>query len=188
VLSDGDLELRPVTQDDLQAMYAWTVDAPTHLISDSRPLLPLTWERYRDRFTSKPAGPDNESFTITADGRQVGFCQLTMFDHLARNAMIGITLAPGERGRHFGRRAVRLLVDHAFRDRGLHRVWLGTSAINEAGQRAYRAVGFVEETREREQSWVDGRYVDEIRMGILRREWDARLRDEDGEGVDDARR
>ncbi|MEP7054159.1 MAG: GNAT family protein [Actinomycetota bacterium] len=173
MLVDGDLTLRPVTEEDLPARYAWTVDAQTHLIADSRPLLPITWERYLERSAGRPSSPDNELYTIEVDGRRVGHCQLTLFDHLARSAMVGITLAPGERGRHVGRRSVRLLVDHGFRDRGLHRVWLGTSSDNIAGQRADRAVGFVQETLEREQSWVDGRYVDEMRMSILRHEWDA---------------
>jgi len=158
VLQDGDLTLRPITADDLPAMYEWTIDAATHLISDSRPLLPITWERYVERRAARPATPDNELYAIDVAGRLVGACQLTLFDHLARSAMVGITLDPGERGKHFGRRAVALLVEHGFRDRGLHRIWLGTSADNEAGQRAYRAVGFVQETTERERSWVDGRW------------------------------
>lgn len=174
MLYDGDLRLRPIISDDLAAMYEWEVNAATHLIADGRPLRPLTWERYQERAALRPSGPDSEHFTIAIADRQVGYCQLVDFDHLARSAMVGITLAPGERGQHIGRRAVALLVDHGFRDRGLHRVWLGTSAANEAGQRAYLSVGFVAETRERERSWVDGRYVDEIQMSILRPEWEAR--------------
>lgn len=174
MLSDGDLVLRPMVPDDLAANYAWLIDTATHLIAGSRPLLPHTWEGYQERIAARPTDPDSEHFTITLAGRQVGYCQLVSYNHLARSAMVGITLAPDARGQHIGRRSVQLLVDHAFRDRGLHRVWLGTSALNEAGQRAYHAVGFVDETLERERSWVDGRYVDEIRMGILRPEWEAR--------------
>ncbi|MEO6714785.1 MAG: GNAT family protein [Mycobacteriales bacterium] len=174
MFADGEIALRPLVPDDLPARYAWRIDTQTHLISDSRPLLPITWERFVEHQSGRVKSPDHEDFTITRGGQQVGYCQLVLYDNLARSAMLGISLAPDARGQHIGRRACELLLDHAFRDRGLHRVWLGTSSINEAGQRAYRAAGFIEETRERERSWVDGRYVDEIRMGILRREWEAR--------------
>jgi RimJ/RimL family protein N-acetyltransferase len=172
MFSDGDLTLRPMTLDDVRATYDWTIDAPTNLVNGGPPLIPLTWEHYRDRWAARPSGPDRADFTIAADERQVGFCMLALFDHLARSAMLGITLAPDARGRHIGRRAMRLLVDYGFDDRGLNRIWLGTLAINEPGLRAYRAVGFVEETREREAAWVDGTYVDGVRMGLLRSEWE----------------
>ncbi|HEY7357566.1 MAG TPA: GNAT family protein, partial [Ktedonobacterales bacterium] len=68
--------------------------------------------------------------------------------------------------------AVRLLLDYAFRLRNLHKVWLRVVSTNERAIRAYRACGFVEEGRLREQTWGDGRYVDDVYMGILRTEWE----------------
>src|SRR5687767_746468 len=103
MLSDGDLTLRPVAPEDLDALYLWDIDPQTHFIAGGpRPLIPVTAERHRERFTTKSSGPDSEDFTITVDGRQVGYCQLAMFDHLARSAMVGIVLAPDARGQHIG--------------------------------------------------------------------------------------
>jgi RimJ/RimL family protein N-acetyltransferase len=174
MLSDGQVTLRPIRPADLDAMYDWTVDAATHLISDPRPLLPLTRAGYDARRAEQEPAPDRVEFTIELGGRCAGYCQLVFFDHLARRAMVGITIAPGERGRHVGRRALALLVDYGFRHRNLHRVWLGTQSRNEAGLRAYTAVGFVEESRSRDAVWADGHYVDEVTMGVLRSEWLAR--------------
>ena len=42
----------------------------------------------------------------------------------------------------YGRDAVRLLLDHAFRHRNAHKVWLSVNATNERGIRAYQRVGF----------------------------------------------
>ena len=50
---------------------------------------------------------------------------------------------------------------------------LTTLASNERAIRAYRACGLVEEGRLREHAWSDGRWQDEIVMGILRDEWEA---------------
>ena len=64
-----------------------------------------------------------------------------------------------------------LLLDYAFRLRNLRRVWLEVYADNERGIRAYKSCDFVEEGRMREHVWLEGRYVDNVIMGILREEW-----------------
>jgi RimJ/RimL family protein N-acetyltransferase len=92
-------------------------------------------------------------------------------DPLARNAAVGVSLAPDQRGKGYGRDVVKVLVDFGFRHRNLHRVWLEALATNEAGLRAYAAAGFVEEGRLRDHAWVDGAYVDMVRMAVLRSDW-----------------
>jgi RimJ/RimL family protein N-acetyltransferase len=61
-----------------------------------------------------------------------------------------------------------LLLDYAFRLKNLRRVWLEVLASNE---RAIRSCGFVEEGRMHEHVWLDGRYLDNVLMGILGDEW-----------------
>lgn len=39
----------------------------------------------------------------------------------------------------------------------------------------YESLGFVHEGRRREHLWFDGKYHDEIEMGILRDEWKEKL-------------
>ena len=55
-----------------------------------------------------------------------------------------------------------------------HRIALGVFEFNARAQAVYRKVGFVDEGREREAYYQDGRYWDVLRMSILREEWDAR--------------
>ncbi len=50
-------------------------------------------------------------------------------------------------------------------------MWLEVHASNERAIRAYRSCGFVEEGRMREHIWLDGRYLDNVLMGVLRDEW-----------------
>ena len=71
------------------------------------------------------------------------------------------------------REAVTLLRDYAFTHRNCHHIMLTTMASNERAIRAYRACGFVAEGRLREHAWSDGRWQDEIVMGILRNEWES---------------
>ena len=50
---------------------------------------------------------------------------------------------------------------------------VGVNGANERAYRCYKACGFVEEGRRREQVWSNGRYDDYIEMGLLDREWAA---------------
>ena len=61
----------------------------------------------------------------------------------------------------------RQLVEFAFRDLGLHRVWLQVFATNARALKAYEKAGFAREGRMREGVFVDGRFVDVVAMGIL---------------------
>ena len=75
-----------------------------------------------------------------------------------------------ERGHGYGTEAVRLLLDFAFKDLNLHRVYLRVFVTNEAALRVYEKVGFVREGVLREAAYIDGKYVDVAVLGILRDE------------------
>ncbi|MGH2516473.1 MAG: GNAT family N-acetyltransferase, partial [Ktedonobacterales bacterium] len=77
-------------------------------------------------------------------------------------------------GKCYGRDAINTLLDWAFRIQNYRRILLHTLANNERAIRAYRACGFVEEGRMRQDDYVNGQYVDTLIMGILRPEWEAR--------------
>lgn len=113
-------------------------------------------------------------FVIEVDGVVVGDIGLHHRDQRARVSAFGISiLDPSYIGQGYGREATRLFLDWAFRIQNYQRIWLDTAADNERAIRAYKAVGFVEEGRQRGQFYVDGRYVDAVLMGMLRAEWEA---------------
>jgi RimJ/RimL family protein N-acetyltransferase len=122
-------------------------------------------------------GPPNKiDFVIEVDGACIGQCVLFNFDVAAHHCELGIAIGDKEYwGRGYGREAVKLLLDYAFRVRNLRRVWLEVNAANERAIQAYTACGFVEEGRKREHVWLAGRYVDYVIMGVLREEWRASL-------------
>ena len=119
-------------------------------------------------------GRDDAGFAIEADGKFIGQCALFQFDHTAHTCMLGITIGDHAYwGRGYGRDAVRVLLDYAFRLRNMHRVYLSVNGNNERAMRAYKACGFVEEGRLRSHAWSDGAYIDLVYMGILCDEWQA---------------
>ncbi|MFN2465972.1 MAG: GNAT family N-acetyltransferase [Candidatus Dormibacteria bacterium] len=48
-----------------------------------------------------------------------------------------------------------------------------TQAGNEVGRRSYEKAGFTLEGTRRSASFVEGRRVDQLLMGLLREEWEA---------------
>lgn len=166
--------LRPITHDDLPRLREFHNDLEVELASGGDPPTPRTLEALQKRFEREAEDPPRlvTNFAIEADGKLVGNCGLFGIDETARHAELGITIGDREYWGHgYGREAVRMLLDYAFRLRNLRRVWLEVHAGNEPATRAYKSCGFVEEGRMREHVWLDGRYVDNIIMGVLRDEW-----------------
>jgi RimJ/RimL family protein N-acetyltransferase len=102
--------------------------------------------------------------------RLIGVCQLHSISAVHRSAELQIRIGePRARGRGYGVEAVRLLVDFAFRDLNLHRVWLRVFRTNTRALKTYAAAGFAKEGVMRDAAFVNGRFVDVVAMGITRR-------------------
>ena len=169
--------LRATTREDLACLTRFENDLGFVLAGGGDPPEPVPLERLQRDFDREISDPPEGKieFAIEADGAYIGRCGLYNIDRTARHAELGIGIGDGEyRGRGYGREAVGLLLDYAFRLRNLRRVWLEVHAANERGIRAYRACGFVEEGRMREHVWLGGRYADDVIMGVLRDEWEGR--------------
>jgi RimJ/RimL family protein N-acetyltransferase len=175
VLTGDRVTLRPVRPEDYELLYAWRVELATWGHQTDEPPYPMTLAEYvRGREEAALDQRKGVTFAAEVDGELVGRGVLFAFDELARNAELGVGLGPEHRGKGYGTEIVGLLLGFGFTYRHLHRIWLECTATNERAIRAYLAAGFVEEGRLREQAWVAGRYVDMVRMGILRAEWEAR--------------
>ena len=162
--------LRPFRPEDVEPLWQTRLDRVTWAQTSDGPLLPQPLAEYRARY-EKPSTGDDAQFAVEAEGALAGRCGLFHVDPLARHAELGILLLPGARGRGYGKDVLRVLLDYAFRSRNLRRVHLQTLTSNAAAVAAYRAVGFVEEGRQREHAWVEGQYEDVLLMGVLRSEW-----------------
>lgn len=167
--------LRAISREDLPRLQAFANDLEVELAGGGDPPVPRSFEQIVRDFEREASEPprDRTNFAIEADGACIGTGGLFGIDRNARHAELGIGIGDkGYWGRGYGREAVSLLLDYAFRLRNLRRVWLEVHSANERAIRSYRSCGFVEEGRMREHTWLDGRYVDNVIMGVLREEWD----------------
>lgn len=168
--------LRAIQSIDLRRQWEFNNDLEFELLGGGDPPEPQALERLEAEWAERVhrGGRDGMNFAIEADGLYIGTCGLFGVDATARTCEVGIGIGdPAYRGRGYGRDALRVLLDYAFRLRNFRKVWLRVNGDNARASATYRACGFVEEGRLRRHVWSAGEYVDLVYMGLLREEWRA---------------
>ncbi len=167
--------LRPLEPEDLDLVHEWHEDGDFRRIMGDRPRsLAQRRRRYDEQVMEQ-----GDSFYLFAvcrieDGAMIGRMDLFEIDRVNGSAAFGIGIGShADRGRGYGPDAVNAVVDFCFGELRLERVWLVTDEDNRHAQATYRRCGFVEESRRR-RAYIDrGRMLDEIKMAILRADWEA---------------
>jgi RimJ/RimL family protein N-acetyltransferase len=166
---EGELiRLRPFEEDDIPRVneLVWDPDVSRYLAiawPESVAGTRAFWERTR-------AGAESEgpTFVIETLGAElVGLCGMFDMSRRDRQAELGIWIGKDHWDKGYGTDAVRTLCRFGFREMNLRRISLSVYDINLRGLRAYEKAGFREEGRARRAHFIDGRYCDVIRMGLL---------------------
>jgi RimJ/RimL family protein N-acetyltransferase len=165
--------LRRPQPDDLSAVVRWYRDPELARLTryQTRPMTHVDVERF---FQVRMMSPDALAYSIAElpDWRLIGFTTFSSLDPDNGSVLFHITI--GERdawGRGLGTEATELMLAHAFERLALHRVGLTVFSYNLRAIRAYKKAGFRVEGRLRDAIQRDGRYFDEVQMGILADEW-----------------
>lgn len=160
--------LRTVERDDaelVQRAYnepafqeGFPLDAPSNL--------PAIEDRIED------VAEDDDSIYLLAcvDGDPVGSVSLRRMNR--SHGMLAYWVLPDHRGQGYVTEAAALLVDHAFEEVGLHRVFAWTIDDNAASQAVLDRLGFAHEGTYREHVYTRGEHRDTEHYGLLEREWD----------------
>jgi ribosomal-protein-alanine N-acetyltransferase len=159
-------------QADLHAYERWVNDTETteHMSIGRYPITKTKLIEYIKRYNS------SQDFLLgiflKEDDRHIGNITLHYIDTQNRSAEIGILIGEKDcRGHGYGREAVAVLAAHAFNRLGLHKLTTGMVEGNIASQRMFEKAGFVQEGRLRESFYINGRYCDCLRYGLIASEW-----------------
>jgi RimJ/RimL family protein N-acetyltransferase len=174
------VSLRPPQESDIPLVLHWLNDPDTRrFLSRVHPLTELEEKRFLES-TATPGGNHQPFVIVESETHEpIGCTGMHQIDWVHRRAELGIFIGPADkRCQGLGREAFELLIAHAFEGINLHRVNLTVYSFNEVGIRCYERIGFVKEGVDREAQFVEGRYVDVIRYGMLAREWFARKKNE----------
>lgn len=168
--------LRTAEREDIPTFVRWLGDARTlRFLAMRAPIGEAMEERWFDRMLESH-GRDSWFFVICRleDERPIG--SLSLFDVDPVNGAAGLGILVGEvelQGQGYGTDALLVLLDFAFGELRLERVWLDVYEFNKRAIRSYEKAGFVHEGRLRRARFQEGRFHDVLRMAILRDEWAA---------------
>jgi RimJ/RimL family protein N-acetyltransferase len=177
MLRGGKAGLRARIQADVAVLHAELYDdVATRSRADSRPWRPVPPGGAAGPYAVGGPGDGADCFSVVelASGELAGEALLWGIDLRNRAAHVGLSLRPVFRGRGLGTDVVQVLCGYGFTVRGLNRLQVDTLAGNAAMIRAASRAGFTQEVRLRRSAWVDGGFTDEVIMGMLAAEWNAR--------------
>jgi RimJ/RimL family protein N-acetyltransferase len=172
---DGQVILRPVTEDDL----SWL----DRLRNDPVAIGPHEWHGWSDpgsqrrRWAESGLLGDSGGVLMVIHGTdrvgQISWRKVPT-GQISYCWAIGIALAPDFRGRGYGSEAQRLLVRYLFAHTQVNRVEATTEITNVGEQRALEKAGFTREGILRGATFRAGRWHDQVIYGVLRDEVELR--------------
>lgn len=171
--------LRPGNEDDIYLLQKWYNDAELNKLagwSNSR----ITASKLRYNM-SRSFGYDPMNLIIDNENRiPIGTIQLYDFNEQDKGCKLGIRI--GDRdywSKGYGADAVNTLLEYAFMKIDIYRVTLKVYEYNERAVKCYLKCGFSYEGRTRQSAYIDGKFYDEIIMGILKSDY-IKLKDDYG--------
>ncbi|MEW6406445.1 MAG: GNAT family protein [Chloroflexota bacterium] len=178
------VRLRAIERDDVKRYYEWVNDPEvTRSLALYLPMSNQDEEQWFERVSH--GDPNEKPLAIEVrdgDGwKLIGNCGVFGIEWVNSSAELGIMI--GDKtcwNQGHGTEVMILLLRHCFETLNLHRVFLRVYADNTRGLRAYEKAGFVEEGRMREAVFKHGKYDDVVFMGVLRSEWNARIKEKQG--------
>ncbi|WP_344738519.1 GNAT family protein [Microbacterium awajiense] len=177
-LASDRIRLDLLRDDDLDDLYAMQSDPDVcrYLLYEARTREQVTEVLARDRAATRLAerGDFVQPAIRDVDGRFLGTMYFELHSIDDRTAEIGWILPPASRGRGYAGEAAALLLELAFGELGLHRVFAELDPRNGASVRVCERLGMRHEGHFIEHMWLKGEWTDTGHYAILEREWCAR--------------
>jgi RimJ/RimL family protein N-acetyltransferase len=166
--------LRPAEKSDLETFVRWFADAEMSGMLGMRAPLSVAMEEQWFTRAVESQGKDHFHFVMCRLDNQQPIGTISLMDVDRENGTAGVGIAIGEKelwGQGWGTDAMNALLDFAFGELRLERVWLDVYDFNTRARRSYEKSGFVEEGVQRHAHYSFGKHNDVVLMAILRDDW-----------------
>lgn len=165
---DIKLTFRPLEASDLELRTKWQNNPNVGQNLGWQIRKGTTLEEGKEWFKGYVNDESDQRFIIEANGKPIGIVGLIDINPVDKNAMLYIVVGEDEyRGLGLGRRACEFIIDFGFNTLKLHKIYLEVNSYNKNAYNLYKKLGFVEEGCFREQIFHQGKYYDEIYMGLF---------------------
>lgn len=166
--------LRQLVESDLKNDYpTWFNDAEV-CQHNSHHRFPMMLKDMQIYFDSVISSKDNLILAICdrETDKHIGNVSILDIDLFNQSGEFAIIL--GDKnfwGKGLGKEAAELIIDHAFRELNLRRIYCGTLDTNVGMQNLAEKLGFTKEGTSRKAQFKNGNFHDTYEYGILKEEW-----------------
>ncbi|SKC82182.1 GNAT family N-acetyltransferase [Maledivibacter halophilus] len=168
------VRLREYRKEDIEKAQKYMNDPEMRrLLHPGIPYL-YTFEDEEKWFNELSANKDVYNFAIETikDKKYIGGCGLNKIDWKNSVAVVGIFIGDKEYwGKGYGTDAMKILIKFVFEQMNINKIKLNVFSFNQRAIKSYEKCGFRKEGILRQEIYRDGRYYDDIIMGILREEY-----------------
>ena len=180
LLEGARIRLSALLDDDIPQFARWLSNVELQRLVNPGVIVPVSAQDLlapESWLSADRKNPNSCLFAIRTkdDDQFIGVAGLADLHSQARYAEYGINIAhPDYQNKGYGGEVTEIMLRYGFMELNLNRIWLSVFSYNTRAIKLYEKVGFVHEGTEREMIFRDGQYYDLIKMGLLRREWEAR--------------
>lgn len=113
---------------------------------------------------------------LIENSKHIGNINLTSINWINRTAEFSIMIGDRQEwGKGFGKEATVLILNYAFFELNLNRIYLTVKMDNTSAYNLYKSIGFVQEGIQREAVYKNGKYNNMIMMSLLKYEYHAKI-------------
>lgn len=160
--------IRKVIEADLPTILSWRnhVSVRQYMLSQHE----ITLDEHRNWFQQVNKDSARSLLIVEKDNTAIGFVQFSNVKPCGC-AEWGFYINPLLIGKGYGSLFGSLVLDYAFSDLNLHKVYGQTLASNTSSIRFHQKMGFVQEGTLRQHCLLDNQYYDLLCFGLLSDEW-----------------
>ncbi len=127
----------------------------------------------QDEFVNYVSKADKMKYFIFENENcdKIGLIRMTEIDRVNRSVCVGADIAKEFRGKGLARAIYCGILQITFNTWGMNRAWLLVLESSKIAYELYKKVGFIEEGRQRNAIFKNGKFEDYILMGILQSEF-----------------
>lgn len=170
-ITNGTIRLRALEEHDLELKVKWINDPDINATLHYE--IPLGLSKTKKWFQNSVLDNSRRDLVIeTIEAEPIGLVGLIDINWFHRTAEAYILLGNKKYwGKGIGTMALSMIVQWAFEELGMNKVWGTARATNSAAIKMQKKVGFKLEGTLREEKYIRGKRVDIIRVGLLRDEF-----------------
>ncbi len=168
-LHNDSITIGPLLPNDTGALFLWLNDVKSANLDLA--YRPVDWMSYNTWLTDLGKNSSQVLFAIrrVSQSKIIGFVVFKNIQPVHRSAELGVRIgSDADRGKGYGREAVKLALKYAWDHLNLNRVQLSVFANNNRAIRAYKAAGFETEGVLRQAAFINGEWTDSVLMAALR--------------------